>query len=128
MQSTLRRAASLSGILGLIIVVTAATQGAKFPGGVFKTNDGTNNIALDFDSTGTLNVYVNNESFSHSTWEARADTLTFGNMEAPEGYACTSGARYLWVLADNRILFTLVGTDDCQTRRDGLVGLVWTKG
>lgn len=129
MQPHLRRPAILAVVFGLVALLTAATQGPKFPGGVFKTSDGNNTtIALDFDSTGALNVYVNNESFSNGTWSVKADTLTFGKIQGPEGYACTSEARYLWALADNQITFKLVGQDDCQTRRDGLLGMTWTKG
>jgi hypothetical protein len=75
-----------------------------------------------------LNVYVNNEPFSNGTWQVKADTLTFGKIQGPEGYACASEAKYLWALADNRITFKLVGEDDCATRRDGLLQMVWTKG
>jgi hypothetical protein len=42
--------------------------------------------------------------------------------------AATQEAKYLWSFVDNRIQFTPVGTDDCQARRDGLVGMVWTRG
>lgn len=128
MPHNLRRPAILTTILGLVVLLTAATQGQKFPGGVFKTSDGTNTIALDFDSTGALNVYVNNEAFSNGTWQVKADTLTFGKVQGPEGYSCATEAKYLWSLADNRIQFTPVGTDDCQARHDGLVGMVWTRG
>lgn len=128
MQHNLRRSAVFASIFGLVLMLTAAVQAPKFPGGVFKTSDGTTTIALDFDSTGALNVYVNNESFSNGTWQVKADTLTFGKIQGPEGYACASEAKYLWALADNRITFKLVGEDDCQTRRDGLLQMVWTKG
>jgi hypothetical protein len=128
MKPHLRRPVILAVLFGVIAVLTAATQGQKFPGGVFKTSDGTNTIALDFDSTGALNVYVNNESFSNGTWSVKADTLTFGRVQGPEGYACASEARYLWALAENQITFKPAGEDDCQTRRDGLLGMIWTKG
>ena len=129
MQPHLRRPAVLAVFIGLVALLTAATQAQKFPGGVFKTNDGNNTtIALDFDSSGALNVYVNDQAFSNGTWTAKADTLTFGKIQGPEGYSCASEARYLWSLAQNQITFKLVGEDDCQTRRDGLLGMIWTKG
>jgi hypothetical protein len=128
MHHSLRRPIALAAMLGSVVLLTAATQGARFPGGVFKTSDGTSTIALDFDSTGKLNVYVNNESFSQGSWQVKADTLTFGTVSGPEGYSCATSAKYLWAIADNRITFTLVGTDDCQSRMDGLVGMVWTRG
>jgi hypothetical protein len=129
MQHNLRRPAVLASIFGLVVMLTAATQGQKFPGGVFKTSDGNNTtIALDFDTTGALNVYVNNEAFSKGSWSVKADTLTFGKIDGPEGYSCTGEGRYLWSLSDNRIQFALVGTDDCPTRRDGLLGMAWTRG
>ena len=128
MQHSLRRPIALAAMLGSVVFLTAATQGAKFPGGVFKTSDGTSTVAIEFDSTGKLNVYVNNESFAQSSWQVKADTLTFGAMTGPEGYACSNSGKYLWAFADNRISFTLVGNDDCQSRRDGLVGMVWTRG
>jgi len=128
MQYNLRRPAVLASIFGLVVMLTAATQGQKFPGGVFKTSDGTVTIALDFDSTGALNVYVDNQAFSNGTWQVKADTLTFGKINGPEGYSCTGEAKYLWSLADDRIQFTLVGADDCPTRRDGLLGMVWKRG
>lgn len=128
MRHSLYRPAVFAGVLALVALLTAATQGQKFPGGVFKTSDGTTTVALDFDSTGALNVYVNNEAFSSGTWRAKADTLTFGKIQGPEGYACASESSYLWAIADNRITFKLIGEDDCQSRRDGLLGMVWTKG
>lgn len=129
MQTHFRRPPIVAICFGLVALLTAATQGQKFPGGVFKTSDGNNTtIALDFDSTGALNVYVNNESFSNGTWSAKADTLTFGKVQGPEGYSCAAEARYLWSLGQNQITFKLVGEDDCQARRDGLLGMIWTKG
>lgn len=128
MPHTLRRPAVMAGIFGVVAMITAAAQASKLPGGVFKTSDGTNTIALDFDSSGALNVYVNNESFSNGSWQVKADTWTFGKVQGPEGYSCATEAKYLWAIADNRITFKLVGDDDCQSRRDGLLGMVWTKG
>ena len=128
MQHNLRRSAVFASIFGLVVMLTAAVQAPKFPGGVFKTSNGTNTIALDFDSTGALNIYVDNQPFTNSTWQAKADTLTFGKMQGPEGYNCPSEGRYNWAIADNRITFKLIGEDDCQNRRDGLLQMVWTKG
>lgn len=118
----------LASLFGLVLMLTAATQGQKFPLGIIKASDGTNTIALDFDSTGAVNVYVNNESFSNGSWRVKADTVTFGKVQGPEGYSCANEAKYLWSLADNRMQFSLVGTDDCQSRRDSLLGLAWTRG
>ena len=128
MQLAHRRPVILSGFLALVILLGAAAETAKFPGGTFKANNGTNDIAITFDSTGALNVYVDNQSFSQGTWLVKADTLTFGTITGPEGYGCGSSARYLWTFADNRLSFALVGTDDCSTRRDPLLGLTWTRG
>jgi hypothetical protein len=128
MTPTHRRPVILSGILALVVLLGAAAQAPKFPGGTFKANNGSNDIAITFDSSGALNVYVDNQSFSQSTWQVKADTLTFGTVTGPEGYSCNSSARYLWTFADNRLSFTLVGTDDCSTRRDPVLGLTWTRG
>jgi hypothetical protein len=128
MSSTHRRPVILVGILALVVLLGAAVQTSKFPGGTFKANNGSNDIALTFDSTGALKVFVDNQSFSQGTWQVKADTLTFGTVTGPEGYSCNSAARYLWKFADTRLSFTLVGTDDCSTRRDPILGLTWTRG
>lgn len=121
------RPAVMAGLLVLVLVITAAVQGAAFKGGYFKATDGNSTIGLEFDTTGTINVYVDGQAFSQSKWEARADTLTFGPVTGPEGYTCAGSANYLWSIADNRITFTVLA-DDCQYRSQGLTGLVWTKG
>ena len=128
MRHSLRQLSMFVGIFGLGLMLTAATQGQKFPGGVFKTSDGTTTVALDFDSSGALNVYVNDASFSNGTWQVKADTLTFGKIQGPEGYNCTTEAKYTWALDDRTITFKLVGEDICQSRRDGLLGMIWTRG
>jgi hypothetical protein len=114
MQRHPRRLAILAGSFGFFVLLSAATQVPKFPGGVFKATYGTNSLALDFDSTGALNVSVDNQAYGQST--------------CPEGNACPSSASYLWSFLDNRLSFTAVGTDDCSPRRDPLLGLVWTRG
>lgn len=128
MPQLLHRPAIIATFAALVLLLGAATQAPKFPGGVFKANDGTNNIAISFDSAGVLNVYVQDQSFAQSSWEVKADTLSFGYVTGPEGYACTTGARYLWAFADNKMTFKQVGTDDCAARRDPLLGLIWTRG
>ena len=128
MQRHPRRLAILAGFFGFFVTLTAATQVPKFPGGVFKATYNTNSLALDFDSTGALNVSVDNQAYGQSTWQVKADTITFGAVTGPEGNACPSSASYLWSFLDNRLSFTAVGTDDCSPRRDPLLGLVWTRG
>jgi hypothetical protein len=117
-------------MFALIVLLGAAAQSPKFPvGGVFTALDPNNTrIALSFDSTGRLDVYVDNQAFGQSTWQVNADTITFGAVTAPEGYGCPSSAKYLWSLADDRLSFTMVGNDDCSPRRDPLTGLAWKKG
>lgn len=122
-----QRPALMAGLLVLVLVITAAAQGAAFKGGYFKTNDGTNDIGLDFDTTGTINVYVDGQAFSRGSWESRADTLAFGPVNGPEGYSCAGSARYLWSITENRLTFTFVA-DDCEIRKQALTGLTWTKG
>ena len=122
-----KRSAVMAGLLVLVLAITAATQAAVFKGGYFKATDGTSTIGLDFDTTGAVNVTVDGQAISQSTWTAKADTLTFGPVTGPEGANCPGSARYLWSIADNRITFTLVA-DDCQYRSNGLVNLVWMKG
>ncbi len=107
--------------------IAGLAQGPKFSGGYFKANDGTNDIGLEFDSTGALTAYVGNQPFSRSSWEARADTLTIGPVTGPEGYTCPGSARYLWSIAENRLTLYVV-TDDCQVRVQYFTGLVWTRG
>jgi len=122
-----KRSAVMVGLLVLILAITAATQGAVFKGGYFKANDGTTTIGLDFDTTGVINVFADGQAFAKSTWESKADTLTFGPVAGPEGQSCTGNGKYLWSLGDDRITFTLVA-DDCEFRSQGLTGLVWMKG
>lgn len=110
------------------VLLGSAVQGKKFPGGLFRTSDGTSSIAVDFDTTGTFTVYVNNEVLSNGKWEAKADTLTIGAISGPEGYACTSSAKYQWAIDDKTLSFKLIGNDDCASRRDPMLGLVWTRG
>jgi hypothetical protein len=122
------RLAAFAGILLLAAVTTAAVQARKFPGGSsFNATDGENNISLWFDSTGTLIAYVNGEAFSRGTWEARADTLLFSALEAPEGYGCPAGARYLWSIADDKLTVKNVN-DECPIRVQYFTGFTWTKG
>jgi hypothetical protein len=121
------RAALLAGLVIMVLAITAAAQGGKFTGGYFKANDGTTDIGLDFDTTGALNVYVDGQAFSKSTWEAKSDTVSFGPVTGPEGYNCTGGARYLWAMTENRLTFSRV-SDDCEVRLQALTGLTWTKG
>lgn len=121
---------SLASILALALTVTAAGQAPKFPvGAVFSSTAPDNStIALSFDSTGTLDVYVNNQAFGKSTWQVKADTMTFGPVTGPEGYACASTARYLWSITEDSLTFKVVGADDCSPRLDPLNTLVWKRG
>jgi hypothetical protein len=114
-------------MVGLPSAAAAAVQGAKFPGGSFKAYDGQNNVSLWFDSTGSLTAYVNNEAFSSGTWQAKADTLTFGPLLAPEGYGCTGSGKYLWSLEQTTLKITIV-SDECQIRVQYFTGLTWTRG
>jgi len=120
------RLSSFAGLSALVLMATAAVHAEKFPGGVFKGTDGTNDIALEFDTTGSLLVYVNNEAFSRGTWDSVEDTLSVGALEAPEGYGCPAGGRYLWNVAENQLRMTVVA-DDCQIRVQYFTGLAWTK-
>jgi hypothetical protein len=113
-------------VFGLSAALVAGAQ-ARFPGGVFKTFDGNVNLSLDFDSTGTATSYVNGESFSQGKYTVKADTLSFGTLNGPEGYSCSVGGKYLWSIAENRLTMKVVA-DECQIRRDYLSGLVWTRG
>jgi len=124
MRST--RLAALAVLL-IAVVTIARAQGRNFPGGTFTAYDGQNNIALTFDTSGTMVAYVNNEAFSRGTWDSRADTLMLSAMEAPEGYSCAAGGRYLWSLADNKLTMKTVA-DDCEVRVQYFTGLVWTRG
>lgn len=111
----------------LVTSVAAAFQGAKFPGGTYKAYDGENNIALSFDSGGSLTAYVNNEAFSSGRWEAKGDTLSFGPLQAPEGFGCAGNAKYTWSIAQTTLTVKLV-SDDCEIRKQYFTGLTWTKG
>jgi len=127
MPRTFYRAAIFAALFSLVVLVTAAVQGVKFPVGLFKANDGTNNISLDFDSTGVITAYVNGEMFSTGTYSTKGDTLTSGPVTGPEGYSCTGSGKYLWSFAENRLTMTTIA-DECQVRMDAFAGLVWTKG
>jgi hypothetical protein len=118
---------SFAGLLVLVLALTAATQAAKFPTGVISGSDGTVTIALDFDTTGAVNAYVDNQPFSSGRYETKADTVTFGAITGPEGYSCAGSGKYLWAFADSRMSFTML-TDECQIRIQTLTGLVWTRG
>jgi hypothetical protein len=120
------RPATLTGLLLIVLIVTAASQAAKFPIGLFKANDGTNTISLDFDSTGVINAYVNGESFSRGTYQTKADTLISDPVTGPEGYSCAGTGKYLWTFVESRLTMTLIA-DDCQVRADAFTGLVWMK-
>ena len=119
------------GILAVLassFVFIAAAQAPSLKGAFFKANNGQNVIGLDFDSTGALNVTVDGQAFSQSTWQAKADTVTFGTITgAPEGYNCPASAKYLWSIKDNSIAFTRI-SDDCEIRVQSLTALAWTKG
>jgi hypothetical protein len=127
MKPQMRRSASVIGLLVSLIAVVGAAQATKFPVGTIKGGDGTNNYALQFDSTGALNVYVNDQMFSTGRYVTRADTITFGPHEAPEGYGCAGDGTYLWKLTENRMSFTTV-KDGCQIRITTLTAVAWTRG
>lgn len=124
-----RLRSSFIAFVALLVLTGAAAafQGAKFPGGSFKTYDGENNVSLWFDSTGALTAYVNNEAFSSGNWEAKADTLMFGPLQAPEGYGCAGDGKYLWSLAETTLKVTLV-SDECALRVQYFTALTWTRG
>ena len=126
MTTTHRRFASILTLLS-IVAVTAAAQALKFPTGVIKGSDGTNTIALDFDTTGVITAYVNDQAFSNGSYEAKGDTIKFGTVNGPEGYSCATGGTYLWKFAENRMTFTRV-TDDCEMRAGTLTSITWTRG
>jgi hypothetical protein len=124
MQHMLR----LSGLFTAVLVIGVATQSPTFKGGLFKASDGTTQIGLEFDSVGNINVYVDNQAFSKSSWETKADTMVFGPITGgPPEYNCTGSARYLWSLVENVLKFSLIA-DDCEVRSTSLVNLTWTKG
>jgi hypothetical protein len=109
------------------LVVTVLAQSPTFKGGYLKATDGDTQIGLELDTTGTVNVYVNNQALSTSTWEVKKDTMVFGPVVGPEGYSCANSAKYLWSLANDVMKFTMVN-DDCEVRSNALINLVWTKG
>lgn len=127
MPQTLRRPALLTALFAFVLLITAATQGAKFPIGLFKANNGTNNISLDFDSAGVLTAYVDGETFSRGSYQTKGDTLLSGPVTGPEGYSCAGNAKYLWSFSENRLTMTLI-SDECQVRIDAFTGLAWMKG
>jgi hypothetical protein len=121
-----RRRTLIASVFAIGLVTTAAIQSPKFPTGVFNGSGGDTNIALDFDTTGVVTAYVDNQAFSSSPFSAKADTLIFGAVTGPEGYSCAGSGRYLWALSENRMTFTRIN-DDCQIRIDTLTGLSWTR-
>jgi hypothetical protein len=128
MTHTSQRPGILVAVLASSVVLIAAAQAPSLKGAFFKANNGTNVIGLDFDSTGALNVSVDGQAFSQSTWQAKADTVTFGSVTgAPEGYNCAASAKYLWSIKDSNISFTRIA-DDCEIRIQSLTGLAWTRG
>ena len=128
MTHTSARPGILVAVLASSVVLIAAAQAPSLKGAFFKANNGTNVIGIDFDSTGALNVSVDGQAFSQSTWQAKADTVTFGAVTgAPEGYNCAASGKYLWSIKDNGISFTRIA-DDCEIRIQSLTGLAWTRG
>ena len=119
----------LPAFLTTALFVGALAQSPAFKGGYFKAMppDGSPAIALDFDTSGTINVYVGDQEFSKSSWETKKDTMVFGPVTGPEGYGCANSATYLWALADNVLSFKLL-KDDCEVRSNALINLVWNKG
>ena len=127
MSHTTRRPVFVIAVLALAVTLIGAAQAPSLKGAFFKASNGTNEIGLDFDSTGALNVSVDGQAFSQGTWRVTADTVDFGPVTGPEGYGCTDGARYLWSVKDNTITFTRLN-DDCPIRSESLTSLVWTRG
>ena len=121
------RPLNVIALFACAVLLIGAAQAPTLKGGFFKANNGTNVIGIDFDTTGALNVTLDGQAFSQSTWQTKADTVTFGPVTGPEGYACASGARYLWSIKDNTVSFTLI-SDDCAIRSQSLTALAWTKG
>ena len=117
----------LPAFITTALVVGALAQSPTFKGGYYKTTDGTTQIGLEFDTSGTINVFIDNQAFSKSSWEVRKDTMLFGPVDGPEGYSCANGATYLWALANDVMSFRMV-KDDCEVRSNALVNLVWTRG
>jgi len=119
----------LPAFLTTALVVAALAQSPSFKGGFFKATppDGSAAIGLDFDSSGAIDVYVDNQAFSKGSWEIKKDTMFFGPVTGPEGYGCANSASYLWALADDVLSFKLL-KDDCEVRSNALVNLVWKKG
>ena len=110
-----------------VLLIGAAAQAPTLKGGFFKANNGTNVIGIDFDTTGALNVTLDGQAFSQSTWQLKADTVTFGPVTGPEGYGCPAGAKYTWSIKENTVTFALVA-DECEVRRQSLTALAWTRG
>ena len=127
MSHTSRRPGILVAIFGFSVLLVGAAQAPSLKGEFYKANNGTNVIGIDFDSTGALNVSVDGQAFSQSTWKVKADTVDFGPITGPEGYGCAAGARYLWVIKDNGVTFTRIN-DDCEVRMQSLTQLAWTRG
>lgn len=119
----------LPAFLTTALFVGALAQSPAFKGGFFKATppDGSAPIGLEFDSSGTINVFVDNQAFSKSSWEIKKDTMLFGPVVGPEGYGCANGATYLWAFADNVLSFKLL-KDDCEVRSNALINLVWNRG
>jgi hypothetical protein len=126
-EVSMRHMLRLSSFLTAALIIGVAAQSPAFKGGYFKATDGTTQIGLEFDSVGSINVYIDNQAFSKSSWETKSDTMVFGPVVGPEGYNCTDGARYLWALTENVLKFNLLA-DDCEIRSNALINLTWTRG
>jgi hypothetical protein len=128
MTHTPRRPGILVAILVFSVVLIGAAQAPSLRGTFIKASNGTNVIGLDFDSTGALNVSVDGQAFLQTTWQGKADTVTFGVISgAPEGYNCAGTGKYVWSIKDNVVSFTRIA-DDCEYRMQSMIGLAWTKG
>ena len=126
MSSRMRRFVSVLGLMGGVVAVLGAAQGARFPTGTISGGDGTTNFSLTFDSAGTVHVYVNNQAFSSSRYSSKADTVTFAAFTGADGNGCPAEGSYLWKLAEKRMSFTVV-KDACEIRTTTLTGIAWTR-
>ena len=128
MSHTSRRPGILVAVFAFSVLLMGAAQAPSLKGVFIKANNGTNVIGLDFDSTGALNVSVDGQAFLQSTWQAKADTVTFGIISgAPDGYNCAGTGKYVWSIKDNLVLFTRIA-DDCEYRQQAMTAMSWTKG
>lgn len=131
---------SISAIFAVTLLsVTSqavAAQQVGFPQGTFIAFEAldaravSRNAGVEFDFVeGRYEVRRDDELRVRGHYIVQADTITITETEGP--WACTgmaASAHYTWLVAEDRLMLTLVGVDACNRRRNRLSDVVLLRG